>query len=109
MGKAYANLVAEMEGALKQNSQIDLGPTIRKNLDFVQLRETLNTYNSAFDEETQRGTDRLIRVVLQDITELETANRQKDGIPRSDRRVEAMQGKLKKLNEAFSDLLKFAV
>merc|ERR1712032_324125 len=107
--KGYLDLINQMDAALAKNSQVDLGPAIRKNLDFQNLRDDMNRINSAFDEETQRGTDRLIRVVLQDVTELETANRQKEGIPRSERRVETMQAKLKKLGGAFTDLLKFTV
>lgn len=106
--KAYKQLVNEMQAALEKDSQANLGPVIRKNLDFVQVRETFNTLNSAFDEETQRGTDRLIRLLLQDITELETANRQKEGVARSERRLDIMKGKLAKLDASFSDFLAFA-
>ena len=106
--KGYASIVTQMKDALQKDSQVNLGPTIRKTFDFSKLRATLNTLNSAFDEETQRGTDRLIRGILQDLTELEVANAQKDGIPRSDIRVSKMNGKLDKLEAAFSDYLKFA-
>jgi hypothetical protein len=64
--------------------------------------------NTAFEEDTQRGTDRLIRNIIQDITELEAANNQKEGIERSPRRLEIMMGKLAKLDKAFDDLLAFA-
>jgi hypothetical protein len=97
-----------MRESLKKDSQINLGPTIKKTFDFSKLRADLNTLNSAFDEETQRGTDRLIRGILQDLTELEVANAQKDGIPRSDIRVAKMSAKLDKLQAAFDDYLKFA-
>jgi hypothetical protein len=106
--KAYLGGVRQMQEALKSNSQTDVGPFIRKEYDFVKLRETLNTVNSAFDEDTQRGTDRLIRNIMQDITELETANRQKEGIPRSERRLEIMNSKLAKLEKAFEDYLAFS-
>ena len=106
--KAYSTYVKELSAFLDTNPQADLGPSIRKNLDFVQLRTNLNTLNSAFDEDTQRGTDRLIRLVMQDITELETANRQKDGIARSERRLGTMKGKLDKLATSFDDFLAFA-
>lgn len=106
--KAYANLAKEMSAALEKNSQLDLGPTIRKEYDFVALRASLNTLNTAFDEDTQRGTDRLIRLVLQDITELEIANKQKDGIARSERRVNTLQAKLAKLETSFNDFIAFA-
>ena len=103
--KGYSNLVKEMGAALDKDPQLDLGPTIRKQFDFVQLRSSLNTLITAFDEDTQRGTDRLIRLVMQDLTELETSNRQKDGITRSDRRLDIMKGKLNKLGTSFDDLL----
>lgn len=106
--KSYSTVVKELSAALEKDPQADLGPAIRKNLDFVQLRTALNTLNSAFDEDTQRGTDRLIRLVMQDITELETSNRQKDGVTRSDRRLGIMKGKLEKLDASFNEFLAFA-
>ncbi len=104
----YAALVREMKGRLQADSQVNLGPVLRKEFDFSKLRADLNTLNTAFDEETQRGTDRLIRVILQDLSELEVANTQKEGIPRSDIRVAKMAAKLDKLQNAFDDYLKFA-
>jgi len=107
--KGFLSGVRSMEEGLKTNGQSDIGPFLRKEFDFVKLREALNGVNAAFDEDSQRGTDRLIRNILQDITELETANRQKDGIPRSDRRLEIMNSKLNKLGKAFEDFLAFTV
>mmetsp|Transcript_28483 Transcript_28483/g.42097 ORF Transcript_28483/g.42097 Transcript_28483/m.42097 type:complete len:209 (+) Transcript_28483:136-762(+) len=106
--KGYLNGVQQMQEALKKNGQTDVGPFLRKDYDFVKLREALNTVNSAFDEDTQKGTDRLIRNILQDITELETANRQKEGVPRSDIRLGIMLAKLDKLASAFADYLAFS-
>lgn len=106
--KKFLGGVRQMQGALDQNSQTDIGPFLRKEYDFVKLREALNVVNSAFDEDTQRGTDRLIRNIMQDITELETANRQKEGVPRSDRRLDIMKGKLAKLEKAFEEYLAFS-
>ena len=106
--KSYASAVTDMKKSLAANSQVDLKPVLRKEFEFSSLRAELNTLNSAFDEDTQRGTDRLIRVILQDLNELEVANGQKEGIPRSDVRVAKMNGKLDKLQNAFDTLLKFS-
>ena len=106
--KGYSAMVAEMKDALAANSQVNLGPVIRKQFDFAKLRADLNTFNSAFDEETQRGTDRLVRGIIQDLTELEKANEQKDGIERSERRVSNVNAKLDKLQSAFNDIIAFA-
>jgi len=106
--KVYASTVTEMKKSLSANSQIDLKPVIRKQFEVSALRSDLNTLNTAFDEDTQRGTDRLIRVILQDINELEVANAQKEGIPRSDIRLAKMNGKLDKLEDAFNTFLGFS-
>jgi len=105
--KEYKAAVEAMSAELSKNSQADIGPAIRKSLDFVALRGDLNTLNTAFDEDTQRGTDRLVRLIMQDVTELETANKQKPGVERSEKRLTIMVGKLEKLNKAFSDYLAF--
>ena len=106
--EGYRSAVRDMQAALKADTQVNVRKTIIKELDFADLRDTLNTVNTAYEEDTQRGTDRLIRVIMQDITELEQSNAQKDGIPRSARRVEIMEGKLAKLEKAFSDFLAFS-
>jgi hypothetical protein len=105
--KSYKKTIEDIKALLDSNNQADVGPIIRKELDFVQLRADLNTLNSAFDEETQRGTDRLVRLIMQDVTELETANKQKPGVERSEKRLSIMYGKLEKLNKAFADYLAF--
>merc|ERR1712194_701112 len=100
-------LVCEMQAALEKNDQVNLGPVIRKQFDFGKLRADLNSLNTAFDEDTQRGTDRLIRGILQDLTEIEQANAQKDGIERSPRRVANLSAKLNKVEGAFKAFLAF--
>lgn len=106
--KGYQSTVQKMKAGLDSDPQLNLKPYIVKELDFANLRESLNTLNTAFEEDTQRGTDRLIRAIIQDITELETANSQKDGVTRSARRLDIMQGKLAKLDKAFGDYIAFA-
>ena len=104
----YKQAVSNMQAALAADPQANVRATIVKELDAAGLRDALNTVNAAFEEDTQRGTDRLIRVILQDITELEMANTQKEGVERSPRRLEIMNGKLAKLAQAFDDYLAFA-
>ena len=106
--KAYSSQVKVLKDKLTADSQVDLGPTIRKEFEFVTLRSDLNTFNSAFDEDTQKGTDRLIRGIIQDLLEVEIANKQKDGIERSERRVNNILNKLAKVQTAFDDLIAFA-
>lgn len=105
--KGFLASVKSMQAALSADGQADIGASVRKDFDFVVLRTTLNTLNSAFDEDTQRGTDRIIRVLLQDVTELEAANKVKEGGVRSEKRLGIMNAKLAKLEKAFNDFLAF--
>merc|ERR1712166_1145647 len=106
--QSFSSAVTDMKKSLAANSQVDLKPVIRKEFEASKLRAELNSLNSAFDEDTQRGTDRLVRVILQDLNELEVTNAQKDGVPRSDIRVSKMNAKLDKLQLAFDSFLKFS-
>jgi hypothetical protein len=106
--KTYQASVQRMRNTLTADAQANLKRSIAQELDASRLRTSFNALNAAFEEDTQRGTDRLIRAILQDVAELESANAVKDGVQRSDRRLEIMNGKLAKLDRAFSDLLAFA-
>lgn len=106
--KQYLATVNSLKETLLNDPQADLNGFITKEFDFIKLRTDLNNLGTVFDEDTQRGTDRLIRIILQDITELSVASKLKEGIRRSERRIEAMNKKLEKLSKAFEDYLAFA-
>merc|ERR1712127_330089 len=106
--RGYKQSVADMKGALGSDSQTDIGPKIRKDLDFSNIRTNLNAINAALDEDTQRGTDRIVRAILQDITELEVTQKQKPGVARSETRLGNVCKKLDKLEKSFDDYLAFA-
>ena len=57
--------------------------------------------------QTQRSTDRVNRIIIQDITELEASSKIKEGIPRSEIRFSNVVAKLTKLENAFTELLAF--
>eukprot|EP00578_Thalassiosira_sp_NH16_P020439 CAMPEP_0181094246 /NCGR_PEP_ID=MMETSP1071-20121207/9887_1 /TAXON_ID=35127 /ORGANISM="Thalassiosira sp., Strain NH16" /LENGTH=204 /DNA_ID=CAMNT_0023176555 /DNA_START=667 /DNA_END=1281 /DNA_ORIENTATION=- len=106
--KGYKQSVVDMKSALSADTQADIGPKIRKDLDFSVIRSDLNAINAALDEDTQRGTDRIVRAILQDITELEVSQKQKPGVARSETRLGNVCKKLDKLEKSFDDYLAFA-
>lgn len=106
--RGYKQSVVDMKAALASDSQADIGPKIRKDFDFSVIRTDLNAINAALDEDTQRGTDRIVRAILQDITELEVAQKQKPGVARSETRLSNVNKKLDKLEKSFDDYLAFA-
>lgn len=106
--RGYKQSVVDMKSVLVADPQADIGPKVRKDFDFSVLRTDLNAINAALDEDTQRGTDRIVRGILQDITELEVTQKQKAGVPRSETRLGNVCRKLDKLDSAFGDYLAFA-
>jgi hypothetical protein len=106
--KEFLDKVNTIKQALAKDSQADISGFVTKEFDFVKLRTDLNTLGTVFDEDTQRGTDRLIRIILQDITELSVTSKLKSGIPRSEKRLAAMCKKLEKLTKAFEEYLAFS-
>jgi hypothetical protein len=105
--RGYKQSVVDMRKALTADNQTDIGPKIRKDFDFSVVRTDLNAINAALDEDTQRGTDRIVRAILQDITELEVTQKQKPGVPRSETRLNNVCRKLEKLEKSFDDYLAF--
>ena len=106
--RGYKQSVVDMKATLASDSQADIGPKIRKDFDFSVVRTDLNAINAALDEDTQRGTDRIVRAILQDITELEVSQKQKPGVARSETRLSNVNKKLDKLEKSFDDYLAFA-
>ena len=99
--------VKEIRATLKNNAQADLIASVKSSLNAATLRDALNKYNAAFDENTQRGTDRLIRVALQDITELQRDVVIKDGKTRADTKVVAIDKRLAALEDALTTLCSY--
>ena len=93
---------------LSKDSQVELNQRIKKELAVYKVRDGLNKFNVAFSEDTQRGTDRLIRAVLQDLTELDRETTLKPGKARAETKVKTIEKRLKAAAEAFDELAAFA-
>lgn len=44
-----------------KDPQADVLPKVKESFKFAEFRQVLNEVNEVFDEETQRGTDLIIR------------------------------------------------
>eukprot|EP00752_Nemacystus_decipiens_P002087 g1997.t1 len=105
--KKYQSATKDISAMLAKDSQADILPKIKQTFKFAEFRQVLNGVNDVFDEETQRGTDLIIRNMLQDALELANASKMKPDIPRSERKVEILNKKLQKLDQAFVSLNAF--
>lgn len=101
----YRKKVAAIMAEFKGNPQMDVGGAIRKTFNLSVLRDDLNKVNLVFDEETQKSTDRVVRAIIQDIQEVETAAVVKKGYERSPKKVERTKRWIEQLEGDFDKLL----
>ena len=71
--KGYAIGIVNLQKALAANDQADVAKTLKTDYDFVKVRATFNALTPVFDEDTQKGVDRITRGILQDLVEAEAA------------------------------------
>ena len=99
--------VGSIKADLAKNSNVDLTGRVATDLNAGKVRLTLNKYNQAFSEDTQRGTDRLIRGIVQDIQEIERDVIVKEGKTRSESKIKNLSKRLDATEAAFKDLAAF--
>ena len=106
--KGFKSSVVGMKADLEKDSNVELNTRIKKELPIGNVRNSLNKYNSMFAEDTQRGTDRLIRNLVQDITELDRETLVKAGKPRSEAKTNAVSKRLAAAEDALVSLEAFS-
>ncbi|CBN79103.1 conserved unknown protein [Ectocarpus siliculosus] len=102
--KNYQSATKDISDTLAKDPQANVLPKVQQTFKFAEFRQVLNGVNDVFDEDTQRGTDLIIRNMLQDALELSQASKMKPDVPRSPRKVEILNKKLMKLDQAFEKL-----
>lgn len=96
--------VQSIKADLVKDPNVDLVGRVAKDLNAGKIRTVLNKYNQAFSEDTQRGTDRLIRGIVQDVQELERDVLVKAGKTRSESKIKNLTKRLDATESAFKDL-----
>lgn len=107
--KGYAVGIVKIKAALEQDSQFDVVRIVRSNYDFVKVRATFNAMTPIWDEETQRGVDRVMRGILQDLVELEAAAKFNDEGKRTPKKLALTTEKLQKTDGDFRKLFAYLI
>eukprot|EP01036_Dinobryon_divergens_P027740 gene27740-36562_t len=100
-------IVGSLKESLSKDAQADIVVALEKDLSPGKIRSTLNQYNNAFAEDTQRGTDRLIRNVIQDVNELGREASIKPGKQRSAAKLATTLKRLTAAEDALKELAAF--
>lgn len=102
----YSKTITDLKEKLVVDGNMDVSGYM-KQLSKGKMRNSFNKFNNAFAEDTQKGTDRLIRNVLQDLTELDREISVKAGKKRSEPKVEASLKRLEAAESSLKDLAAF--
>jgi len=79
---ATQSKVAGLYESWKADNNVQL-TTELQSFSIVKLRDDLNKLTTALDEDTQIKTDKLVRVIIQDLVELDQATKLKEGASRT--------------------------
>eukprot|EP01038_Epipyxis_sp_PR26KG_P014074 gene14074-18884_t len=104
---ALKSTISAIKDDISKNPKLEVSQRLAKELEPGAVRLVLNKYNSAFSEDTQRGTDRLIRQFIQDLTELKRVVAVKPGNERSDGKAKLVIKRLTAAEAALDDLAAF--
>ena len=107
--KSYAVGVVKLREVLSNDNQFDVGKVLKKEYDIVKVRTTFNKLTPLWDEDTQRGVDRLTRGVIQDITEAEAASKYNDEGIRTPKKLTLLTAKLDKLDGSMRKLFGYCI
>lgn len=105
--KQYAGFLKDTSASFSSDPlNYDVVSPLRNTIKIDTLRDSLNSVNEAFDEETQKTTDKVVRSIIQDIGEIET-NSALRGKERTPKKVERTKQWLAKINDDFDRLISF--
>merc|ERR1712216_690589 len=96
--KGYAVGIVKLKNALAEDDQFDVAKYLRQEYDFVKVRSTFNTLEAVWDEDTQKGVDRVMRGILQDLVETESAAKFNEEGKRTPKKLLSTKNKLEKLD-----------
>jgi hypothetical protein len=89
------------------NTQMNVGARLTSELSLSDIRINLNKYSAAFSEDTQKGSDRLIRQVIQGLTELGRESTVKEGKTRSTAKAANVERRLAAVSDALESLSQY--
>lgn len=103
--KGYQEKLDTLYTSFKDDPQAPL--PVKDTFQISKLRDALNTFDDAFDEEAQKETDKVVRGIIQDIGELQNAAALKPGAPRTKKKIERTQDWFETLTRDFNKLLSY--
>eukprot|EP00183_Erythrolobus_madagascarensis_P003703 CAMPEP_0185856478 /NCGR_PEP_ID=MMETSP1354-20130828/29017_1 /TAXON_ID=708628 /ORGANISM="Erythrolobus madagascarensis, Strain CCMP3276" /LENGTH=218 /DNA_ID=CAMNT_0028558729 /DNA_START=12 /DNA_END=668 /DNA_ORIENTATION=+ len=105
--REYRSKLSDIKTEFGSDPQMDIDAKLKGTFSVSKLRDDLNKINSAFDEETQIRTDRIVRGIIQDLGEIAAVAKTKPDVARTPKKIEKTKVWLDKLSGDFDKLLSF--
>jgi hypothetical protein len=104
----YAAKAKELSAKFTAEPQSDIKPLVSA-FNRAEIRTSMNSVNTIFSEDFQKQSDRLVRNVIQDLSELDSIVPIKEGTQRSPKKITAIARFVSKLDKDLAEFLAFAV
>ncbi|KAG8459560.1 hypothetical protein KFE25_000916 [Diacronema lutheri] len=102
----YAALAKELAAKFAAEPQSDIKPIVA-SFNRAELRTALNSVGTVFSEDFQKQSDRLVRNVIQDLSELDSLVSLKEGTTRSPKKITSIARFTSKLDKDLTEFLSY--
>lgn len=102
----YGNKAKALLAKYEKDPKADISADLR-GFNVADIRSSMNSVNTAFGEDFQKQSDRMVRNVVQDVAELEILSAVKDGATRSDKKAKSVDRFVVKLDKDLSEFISF--
>ena len=103
----YATMAKELNAKFLADPQADIKPLVNA-FNRAELRTALNSVNSIFSEDFQKNSDRIVRNIIQDLSEMDSVVGLKDGVARSRKKIVSVERFCSKLEKDLNEFLSYA-
>jgi hypothetical protein len=103
----YAAMAKELNAKVLSDPQADVKALVSA-FNRAELRTSLNSVNSIFSEDFQKNSDRIVRNIIQDLSEIDSVVGLKPGVERSRKKIISVERFCSKLEKDLNEFLLYA-
>lgn len=103
----FAAMAKELNAKIRADPQADVKDLVSA-FNRAEVRTALNSVNSIFSEDFQKNSDRIVRNIIQDLSEIDSVVGLKDGVARSKKKIISVERFCSKLDKDLNEFLTYA-
>lgn len=102
----YSKVAKDLAAQFEAEPQSDIKPIVA-SFNRAEIRTAMNSVGTVFSEDFQKQSDRLVRNVIQDLSELDSLDAIKEGATRSPKKIKSVARFTVKLDKDLAEFLSF--